>query len=148
MARERIIEIGDCYRNMLSITRQNLEFEMDICGRCFAVADTLESIWTEGTDWEQFCFGKDLHRYKPFTGRISHCVCLCGSMSVQVHHHQYGRSRASPAECGIPPGQPNYLSMRGPCVSWEGFYPMLKFGLYCPKGKCSCALDSLFVVFF
>lgn len=35
--REEIADIKNCYNTMISITKKSLGFEMDICGKCFAV---------------------------------------------------------------------------------------------------------------
>lgn len=37
MARSELVDIDSCVNAMFSITKQALGFEMDICGRCFAV---------------------------------------------------------------------------------------------------------------
>lgn len=37
MPREDIVDINSCYSAMLDVTKENLGFEIDICGRCFAV---------------------------------------------------------------------------------------------------------------
>lgn len=37
MARSEIVDIDSCLNAMLAITKESLGFEMDICGRCFAL---------------------------------------------------------------------------------------------------------------